>query len=627
MRILLSFGNAPGAPTGYGSQSLALVRALHAQGHEVFILSWTMVVPPEAINRLISTADILKMSPETKKRIPKSIMDEISTGAPVWWLGNPASKWPIGVPKSMLNGLISLTKADIFIALQDIFLFEHGPFACYSIVWMPLHFVPLEHKTLLSLADFDRIVCMTRYGQDLLNLTFGYSKPLDYIPHARSASIFCPTDSDEARMAVRRRLGWPEDAFVTLLVAANAEASNRKAFDAQLHGWCKFAQMCDRMVPPKKVFLYIHSNPFGEADLPRLLEIFGEFHDRVYWMDPSSVSGHGTTKYLDAARKNPVALFGPELASKIMPKVQLVGLHEDGSKTIPVIRTDRVIINGTVGFGDPLDSDMVEMYRAADVLLASACAEGFGVPILEAQLCGTPVVTNRYTAMPEITQLGISVKPKCWIIRADFDSGWYHPDEDGLAKALKTIALWSPSELSAKRARALKVLRKRYDDPVVFKAWQDLMVTLKPKIPLVSKVTKFDVKDTIDKPSVVMKKPPKPTERATLSKARIPRAPRGFPKVSSKKKTSSFVTHETAERCKLGPFEITDVCEIEDKFTVHPLRKLALKASVNGIKNESATDAMRSLSEKRSFDDCIALRLNQIKRDLEMTNMLLANYK
>jgi glycosyltransferase involved in cell wall biosynthesis len=585
-----------------------------------------MIVPPDAINRLISTSDILKLSSDLTKRIDKSIIKELSTGAPVWWLGNPVNKWPIAVSKGLLNGLISMTKADIFIALQDIFLFEHGPFACYSIVWMPLHFVPLEHKTLMSLADFDRIVCMTRYGQDLLNLSFGDCKPLDYIPHARSATTFSPSPSHEARMAVRRRLGWPEDAFVTFMVAANAEASNRKAFDAQLHGWCKFAQMCDRLSPPKKVFLYIHSNPFGEADLPRLLEIFGEFHDRVYWMDPTSASGHGTTKYLEAARKHSEDLFGSELASRIMPKVQLVGLHEDGPRTSPLIRTERVAINGTSGFGDPLDSDMVEMYRAADVLLASACAEGFGVPILEAQLCGTPVVTNRYTAMPELTQLGISVKPKCWIIRADFDSGWYHPDEDGIARALMTIAQWRPEDLAARRTRALRVLTKRYDDPVVFAAWQDLMTIIKPKVPLVTKVTKHDVKDLITKPAKATKPSSAGKERLTVSKSTVPKAPRGFPKGPSKRKTT-FVSHETAERCKLGPFERTDVCEIEENFEVNAHRKLALHVAVNGLKNESSVELVRSINLKQSQQLEIEKRLAQVKTDIEIMSMLLAKYK
>jgi glycosyltransferase involved in cell wall biosynthesis len=68
---------------------------------------------------------------------------------------------------------------------------------------------------------------------------------------------------------------------------------------------------------------------------------------------------------------------------------------------------------------------MADMYRASNVLLAATCSEGCGVPILEAQLCGCPVITTRATAMWEETLLGISVKPQQWIARMDFNSGWY----------------------------------------------------------------------------------------------------------------------------------------------------------------------------------------------------------
>jgi glycosyltransferase involved in cell wall biosynthesis len=83
------------------------------------------------------------------------------------------------------------------------------------------------------------------------------------------------------------------------------------------------------------------------------------------------------------------------------------------------------------------------MYRASDVLLAATCAEGFGVPIIEAQLCGTPVVTNRTTAMSELTLFGESCQTGSWLLRRDFNSGWFHPDTDRVAEALERISQWS----------------------------------------------------------------------------------------------------------------------------------------------------------------------------------------
>lgn len=42
------------------------------------------------------------------------------------------------------------------------------------------------------------------------------------------------------------------------------------------------------------------------------------------------------------------------------------------------------------------------LYRAADALLFPSWLEGFGLPILEAMACGTPVITSGRSAMPEV---------------------------------------------------------------------------------------------------------------------------------------------------------------------------------------------------------------------------------
>lgn len=45
---------------------------------------------------------------------------------------------------------------------------------------------------------------------------------------------------------------------------------------------------------------------------------------------------------------------------------------------------------------------MAKVYSSFDILLAPSTNEGFGVPIVEAQSCGVPVITNNWTAMPEL---------------------------------------------------------------------------------------------------------------------------------------------------------------------------------------------------------------------------------
>jgi FkbM family methyltransferase len=54
-------------------------------------------------------------------------------------------------------------------------------------------------------------------------------------------------------------------------------------------------------------------------------------------------------------------------------------------------------------------STIADIYRAADVLTNCSWGEGFGVPIVEAQACGTPVVVSDTTSMPELVGAGWKV--------------------------------------------------------------------------------------------------------------------------------------------------------------------------------------------------------------------------
>jgi glycosyltransferase involved in cell wall biosynthesis len=55
---------------------------------------------------------------------------------------------------------------------------------------------------------------------------------------------------------------------------------------------------------------------------------------------------------------------------------------------------------------------MAKLYSAMDVHLLVSCGEGFGIPILEAQSCGTPVIVGDWTSMPELCFSGWKVDKK-----------------------------------------------------------------------------------------------------------------------------------------------------------------------------------------------------------------------
>ena len=68
---------------------------------------------------------------------------------------------------------------------------------------------------------------------------------------------------------------------------------------------------------------------------------------------------------------------------------------------------DRVRIPGFV-----TDEDLPALYSAAEVFAYPSLYEGFGIPLLEAMACGTPVLSSNRSSLPEVTgTAGIQVDP------------------------------------------------------------------------------------------------------------------------------------------------------------------------------------------------------------------------
>jgi glycosyltransferase involved in cell wall biosynthesis len=73
------------------------------------------------------------------------------------------------------------------------------------------------------------------------------------------------------------------------------------------------------------------------------------------------------------------------------------------------------------------DSELPTLYSAAETFAFPSHYEGFGLPVLEAMACGTPVVASRASSLPEVVgDAGMQIDPD---------------DPERLASALELLAL------------------------------------------------------------------------------------------------------------------------------------------------------------------------------------------
>ncbi len=92
--------------------------------------------------------------------------------------------------------------------------------------------------------------------------------------------------------------------------------------------------------------------------------------------------------------------------------------------------------------------DMATLYSAASVLLFPSRCEGFGLPVIEAQMCGTPVVCSNGGSLPEVAGHGaIVLDPE---------------DHEGLVEAIIRI-LDNPEH-------AAELTRKGHENAALFRA-------------------------------------------------------------------------------------------------------------------------------------------------------------
>lgn len=248
----------------------------------------------------------------------------------------------------VIRGHYERVKADLLIILNDAWGIEPTQLAGMNVMpWMPLDTEPLGGLDRIWLEQateagaWVRPLAMSRFGLKQLQ-DAGWQA--EYVPHSVDPAVFFP--DHPAGQLWRKQHNLPDDAFLVVMNAANKGATDsgefgelsRKAFAQQMEAFAQFSAR------HKKAALYMHTRPDDQAGM------------------------------------------------NLYPLAELLGMQ------------------GRIVFPEPYLYDTAQysqdwlrgMYSAADVLTIASAAEGFGLPIIEAMACGTPVVATRGSAMTEL---------------------------------------------------------------------------------------------------------------------------------------------------------------------------------------------------------------------------------
>ena len=245
-------------------------------------------------------------------------------------------------------------------------------------------------------------IAMSVFGKSMLHRVDIESL---YVPHAIDTSVFKPTEKFTAgskRMTGREFMDVPDDAFVVGINSANKggrQGLNRKAYPEMFLAFGMWSQQ------RRDAVLYVHTEDrgaMGGINLRELASACGISEKRIKFVDQYAYRS-GIPKEVLAA-----------------------------------------------------------CYTGMDVMLQCSLGEGFGIPAIECQATGTPVVLNNATAQPEL--LGDGWLTEGQPVWDDAQKSWWStPAVPSIIEALEAAYQRGGS----RSAEAIK-FAKQYDADSVF---------------------------------------------------------------------------------------------------------------------------------------------------------------
>jgi glycosyltransferase involved in cell wall biosynthesis len=314
-------------------------------------------------------------------------------------------------------------KADLVIALCDAWVMhpDQWPDDLRMAIWAPIDHAPIPPAVIATL-NHDKVqpIAMSRDGEEWMNR---FSLGPLYVPHGIDTALFCPRP--EIREQNRDWLKIPRDAFLVGMVAANKGSPQfpRKGFPQAFDAFARFAKTHD------DAYFYVHTDADGNM--------------------PASGINLGTL-------------------------AKCVGIPED-----------RVIFPPPSAWHLTIPRELVaNLYPTFDVLLNPSWGEGFGIPIMEAQASGCPVIASAHSAMTEL------VKDTGWLVGGDRywdamqESFAIIPSIDSIQEALGEAyrARIDPSGWQQRQQACVEFAQSYDADTVTLDYWQPALEALgKPR--------------------------------------------------------------------------------------------------------------------------------------------------
>jgi hypothetical protein len=194
---------------------------------------------------------------------------------------------------------------------------------------------------------------------------------------------------------------------------------------------------------------------------------------------------------MNAANQDPVRKgFGEQLAAFRLfadrhPEARMLIHARKVSRTGSNLErmVDVLKLQGLVEFSDQYitvtglmpQKDLARWYGVLDLFSSCSYGEGFGIPIMEAQACGTPAVVTDGSAMTELAGPGWAAEGE-WYWNSGHSAWWTRPSIVNILAAYEqAFAERGTAEAAARRAEA-RAFALQYDvDRVMERYWQPIL--------------------------------------------------------------------------------------------------------------------------------------------------------